>query len=468
MPDSVQQDPRYAQAVHFVQLGNQYVDVQDYAQAAQYFGKAANLLPDHPEPICRLAAALASAKREQEAIDVLNQTLTHHPDWTDAHYTMGRVLEDKGDFEGAIASYRKALQLKPKHVDALFRIACSQKFREQDQPLVDTLLALLKDPAMPAQFAVQLHQALAKAYDDLKQPKSAMAHADEARRLAKSVPGGYWLPGRTDIVKQALEPSRQTFTRAFFDEQKAIGAETHKPVLIVGMLRSGTTLLDHLLTSHSEITSIGESKFWSLVARRAEKALNANDLTFVKQVQIEYETLLGSADPNAQRVIDKAPLNFPYVGIAHTLFPNARIIHTKRHPVDIALSLYLTPQVWIGPLAQDRRSIVDFYRMYDEYMALWRQVLPSDRFLEVQYEDLVADKEGTLRKVVSFLGLDWDDACLHHEANERIVNTPSRWQVRQPVYKSSVARWRTYGPWLDEFADLLTPEERASIDAARA
>lgn len=175
----------------------------------------------------------------------------------------------------------------------------------------------------------------------------------------------------------------------------------------------------------------------------------------LRAAAIEYLELLEQSNPGSPRVTDKMPLNFTSLGLVHLLFPNARIIHSRRNPIDTCLSVYMTPFEGGSEFFYDRQSIVDAYREYQRMMAHWRKTLPQDRFLEIDYEELVRDKEAVTRTMVSFCGLEWDDVCMRHQENTRSVRTPSWWQVRQPVYSTSIDRWRVYEPWLREFEALL-------------
>ena len=163
------------------------------------------------------------------------------------------------------------------------------------------------------------------------------------------------------------------------------------------------------------------------------------------------------------RVTDKMPNNFLYLGVIHLAFPKARIIHCRRHPVDNCLSLYMTPSRNPGPMVQSRDTIMFAYENYLRLMEHWQNTLSPEIFLDVDYESLIGKREQTTREIIKFCGLPWSDTCMHPEKNDRMVSTPSLWQVRQPIYKSSVHRWRNYEPWLGPFRKLLTESELRNI-----
>jgi Sulfotransferase family len=202
----------------------------------------------------------------------------------------------------------------------------------------------------------------------------------------------------------------------------------------------------------------GELPFWeeSAASFRADQD-GRIDPAWVTRVADEYRQILAGISPTALRITDKKPNNFNFIGLIHSVFPRARIIHCRRHPVDTCLSIYFQSFARRIDFAYDRGDLVACYRAYLKLMEHWRSILPADAFLEIQYEDLVADRETLTRKIIAFCGLPWDDACLHSNRNRREVRTASVWQARQPVYRTSVERWRRYEPWLGQLRELLSP-----------
>jgi len=245
------------------------------------------------------------------------------------------------------------------------------------------------------------------------------------------------------------------FTAEFFSRNAALGCDWEVPILILGMLRFGTTLIEQILSSHPDVAAGGELAFWGERAAGFRIESGNIDRAWVEAAAREYRVLLTDISPTARRVTDKRPQNFHYVALIHAVFPRARIIHCRRHPVDTCLSIYFQSFARRMDFAYDRADLLSFYRQYSRLMAHWRDVLPADRLFEVQYEELVADRELWTRRMIGFCGLDWDEACLHSERNQRPLRTASVWQARQPVYGTSVARWRHYEPWLGPLGSLL-------------
>ncbi len=305
-----------------------------------------------------------------------------------------------------------------------------------------------------------LHYALGKALDDIGDYAAAIRHFDQANSIcAKRLR----LARRTINRKQhAANVDRliSHFTREFFQRHAEVGSVTELPILIVGMIRSGTTLTEQILSSHPSIGAAGELRFWgdrgTLIGDASAGLLEP---PAVRRLAEDYVALLQGLAPGVVRVIDKMPTNFLLLGLIHLVLPRARIIHCRRDPVDTCLSIYATPYQNLPDFAHDKANIVFYYQQYLRLMAHWRAVLPAESMLEVDYEELIADREATSRRVVAFCGLPWDDACLRHESNARSIRTPSQWQARQPIYRRSVARWRHYEPWLGAFRDLMAADE---------
>jgi hypothetical protein len=178
------------------------------------------------------------------------------------------------------------------------------------------------------------------------------------------------------------------------------------------------------------------------------------DPVWMRETQAAYQARLGQISTTARRITDKLPQNFQNVGLLHTAFPKARVIHCRRNPTDTCLSIYFTNFSNRIDFSFDRELIVAYYQQYSRLMEHWRKVLPSSCLLEIKYEELVAAPEPVIRRMIDFCGLEWDDACLRPEQNQRVVKTASLWQARQPIYETSVSRWRRYEPWLGVFNKL--------------
>ena len=233
--------------------------------------------------------------------------------------------------------------------------------------------------------------------------------------------------------------------------------------MIAGLPRSGTTLIEQILSSHPEIAAGGELDYWNaLNASSREDPLSvAATAEATRRLADDYLAALGAFSPGAKRVTDKAVTNFFDLGVIHRVFPNATLIHSRRHPIDVALSIFTTNFGVSYSFASDRGDLVCYITQYQRLMAHWREALPPDRFVEAEYEALVADPEPHTRRLVAACGLEWNEACLAPHRNTRRIKTASLWQARQPIYRTSVERWRRYEPWLGELRELLSEPDAA-------
>lgn len=425
-------------------------------EAEQCFARALAALPDSAQGRLNLARVFAEVGRLDAADACARGAIAADPNAGDAHHLRGEILRQLGRFDDAVASFGRALALQPARSDAHLGIAFSKRMTEADAPMSESMASLLGVDGLPERDRANLHYALGKASDDRGDYGGAMRHFDEANGIAAA---RLKQSGRSIDRRQHSENIDRliaTFTPDFLARHADLGAATELPIFIVGMIRSGTTLIEQIVASHPQVGGGGELRFWgdrgACIGDVQAGVLHAAE---ARELTTGYCRLLQSIAPAARRVTDKMPTNFLLLGLIHLLLPRARIVHCRRHPVDNALSMFFTPYTRSPDFAHDRGNLVFYYEQYVRVMAHWRAALPSDRLLEVDYEEVVADRERAARRIVAFCGLDWDDACLRHQDNPRTVATPSLWQARQPLYRTSVARWRNYEAWLGEFRRLL-------------
>jgi hypothetical protein len=233
-----------------------------------------------------------------------------------------------------------------------------------------------------------------------------------------------------------------------------LGSGDATPVLIIGMPRSGTTLVEQIVSMHPEVGAGGELNFWNQRGP-AWSGSAADEDAFLAKAAADYLGVLRAIAPTAARVTDKMPFNFLWAGLIHVAFPRAIIIHCRRAAVDTALSIHQTHFHPSMPFPTGGSELVAYFHSYQRLINHWRSVLPADRFIDVDYEDLTRAPEPVIRRIIAACGVAWHDACLRPESNPRAVKTPSKWQTRQPIYGTSVARWRRYEPWLGSLRALL-------------
>jgi Flp pilus assembly protein TadD len=399
------------------------------------------------------ARALLTENRDEEAEKVLQKTLTVDPANAMAHDLLGNLLSELGRFDEARDCFERAITIAPLLAGSYYDLVRCRRITTDDANLMQQMQAALATPGLEAGQRHRLHLALGKAADDLGDYAAAMQHfdaADGVRRASSSF----------DSAEFAVEVDRliARCTPERIARAAAGGRADAMPVLIIGMPRSGTTLVEQIVSSHPEVGAGGEMNFWNErgVAWHAQSGVApASEAPFLAKAAGDYLRVLRSAAPHKARVTDKMPFNFLWAGLIHLALPRAAIIHCRRVAVDTALSIHQTHFHPGLAFPTGGHELVTYFRSYQRLTDHWRGVLPADRFLEVDYEELTRDPEPMIRRIIAACGLEWNEACLRPENNPRVVRTPSKWQTRQPINRNSVARWRRYEPWLGPLRALL-------------
>jgi tetratricopeptide (TPR) repeat protein len=394
------------------------------------------------------ARALLTEDRNHEAELVLRKTLTLDPGNAMAHDLLGSLLAEFGRFDEARQCFERAIAHAPLLAGCYYDLVrCRPVAREEG--LIPVMQAALSTPGLEAAQRVRLHLAVGKVADDLGDYQLAMQQfdaADELRRSTLSFDSGAF---DREIDQMISRCTPEAIARASAD-----GNSDKTPILIVGMPRSGTTLVEQIISNHPGVGAGDELHFWNQRGADWHRS-GVTDSNFLERAAEDYLHRLHSIAPRALRVTDKMPFNFLWAGLIHMAFPQATIIHCRRSAVDTALSIHQTHfhPALVFPTGGD--ELVRYFKSYEKLTGHWRRVLPPDRFVEVDYEELTRAPEPVIRRVIAACGLDWHDACLRPESNPRAVRTPSKWQARQPIHRNSVARWRRYEPWLGPLRALI-------------
>jgi tetratricopeptide (TPR) repeat protein len=397
------------------------------------------------------ARALLTEDRNQEAEQVLRRTLTRDPKNAMAHDLLGNLLTEFGRFDEARQCFERAIALAPLLAGCYYDLVRCRPVTSEDDGLLQQMEAALDTPGLETAQRARLHLALGKAADDLGDYALAMQHfdaADAVRRSSLSF----------DSAAFAIEIDRliARCTPEWIARESELGSCDATPVLILGMPRSGTTLVEQIVSNHPEVGAGGELHFWNERGAAWHRSdATGTDTPFLAKAAADYLGVLRTIAPKAARVTDKMPFNFLWAGLIHVAFPRAVIIHCRRAAVDTALSIHQTHFHPSLAFPTGGAELVMYFRSYQRLTDHWRSVLPADRFLDVDYEELTRAPEPVIRRIIAACGLTWHDACLRPESNPRAVNTPSKWQARQPIYRNSVARWRRYEPWLGPLRPLV-------------
>ena len=500
--------PDRAKAQSLFSRGNKLIEQGAHAEAAALYEQAVGLDPSHAEALNNLGSALSHLGRQEEAEQCFREAIAQKPGFSDPHANLGVLLRQKSYLADSEALLRRALKLRPTDVDARINLgltlvlrgrlrdarACFAKVLKSAPRNVRALVGMGQIAAAEGRFdeaettfrrVIEINPRTTNAWAALALTRK-MTNADgESFKSAETLAAGAIHPleeaqlrfaiGKyrddinefaeafknfkrgNELLKAAAEPydrkERSRFIdgliRAYSREAMARigapGSSSAKPVFVVGMPRSGTTLAEQIIASHPAAYGVGELDFWN--SPRLKEAVDAQGTlseTARPSVAQEYLRTLESFSKTASRIVNKAPVNSDLLGLIYSVFPNARVIYMQRDAIDTCLSCYFQPFLTGVNFAFDLSDLVHYYREHQRMMAHWRAVLPPGFILDVPYEGLVADQETWSRKMLDFIGLEWDARVLQFHTNRRQVTSASAWQVRQQVYRSSVARWHNY------------------------
>ncbi len=463
------------------------------AEARGLLEHALQLRPQHIKACAGLARCLADLDQRDQALQLLQAGIERSPDSAEAWCQLGTLASEEGDGERAEQAFERALSLRPGFTEpmvglaslalerghqpqavalleqalagapdnhgARYHLAQARKARPGDDNLaqMETLLAAAAT-ASPAR-RIALHYGLGKGYDELGDYARAFAHFEQGARLKRET-----FNYSSEADEARIEAIIQHFDAPRLRALEGLGDPSDLPIFVLGMPRSGTTLTEQVLASHPQVAGAGELHDLMRILQAplpGEPGLpypanlaraSASDMAARGQ---HYLEALRRHGPGARRITDKLPANYMGAGLIPAMLPNARIIHVRRDPVDTCLSCFTRLFSEHQEATYDLAELGRHYRHYARLMAHWRQVMPAGSMLEVRYEDLVADLPGQTARMLTFCDLPWDDACLAFHRNERSIRTASVTQVRQPLYSSSVERWRQYEAYLGPLLEAL-------------
>jgi Flp pilus assembly protein TadD len=460
--EAVRLAPLHAQTHN--DLGGVLLARGDTEEAASYLREALRLDPACSDAHNNLGVALRDLGRIDEAMGHFREVLRLKPDSPTARNNIGFTLEAQGHPGEALAEFQEALRLEPNNSMALLALSALSLADHYDftDDELGRLAILAARPDLPGDERSRVHFALARAKDRAGAHDEAFTHyrrGNELRKAAAALSGFTYDPA---AHRRLVDQLAAVFTPDWFEQTRSFGSESEVPVFVVGMMRSGTTLAEQILASHPQVFGAGElSEVGRLVGalpalvpggRAYPECLDALDAATARSLAERHLRRLGELGGAAARVIDKQPFNFQHLGLIATLFPRARIVHCRRDPIDTCVSCFVQYFGKPHPFALDLTHLGHYYREYERLMAHWRRVLPVPVF-ELRYEELTADQEAVSRRLVEFCGLEWDERCLRFHETRRPVRTASTLQVRRPMYRTSVGRWKRYeshlGPLLE-------------------
>ncbi|MDP6343904.1 MAG: sulfotransferase, partial [Alphaproteobacteria bacterium] len=424
--------------------------------AAAHFRQAIAHGADDGETHYSLGNLLREMAQLEAAADCYRQAIARRPDHAESHNQLGMTLQEFGQFDEAVACYETALQLNPGFGAAHHNLGALRTFVAGDAR-IDHMQELVDDPATAEADAAPLLFALGKAYGDLGQHGRSFDCFLRGNRLKR---GTVEYDGAE--LADTVARLRATFDGELFERFAGAGCPSDLPIFVVGMPRSGTTLVEQIIASHPAVHGAGELPYLIWLGRKlptwlaAGRAIPEDERAIWRDLGEEYLAALRAHAPSMAHITDKLPNNFLRIGLIQMILPNATIVHCQRSPMDTCLSCFTLLFSEGQPFSYDLAELGHFYRQYEALMSHWRTVLPG-RFLDLRYEDLLSDLEGQARRLIDHCGLAWDDRCLNFHQTERTVRTASLAQVRQPIYTSSRGRWRRYEHHLGPLIDALGP-----------
>ena len=445
--------PESAEAHH--NLGNAWRSQERLDQAIDSYRRALELQPDFAIAHASLGTALRLAGRssEAEASFLRAQELT--PDSAMVCAAMAELRADQGQITPAEKLYRRAIELDAQCAEAWVGLARLRKQTRDDANWLTEAQRVARS-GLPIKKELLLRYAVGKALDDVGNHDLAFSNYRRANELNKR----HMMPYDRPQVMQVVELIIKNQNAKWLQQAANDGVRSERPVFIVGMLRSGTTLVEQILASHPAVVGAGELPYWNaaMVDGGPDVLARGAHGHPLAELARRYLESLPAGSGDTRRVIDKTPGNFLHLGLIHAALPEARIIHMRRHPIDTCLSIYFQHLEAFHNYASDLEDLAHYYTQYQRLMQHWRSVLPASVFLEVAYEELVADTETCARRMLEFIGLPWHPQCLEFHKTERTVLTASKWQVRGAINNSAVGRWRAYQKFLAPLLGLIEPQ----------
>ncbi|MBD3265518.1 tetratricopeptide repeat protein [bacterium] len=447
--NAIKHNPRSIEA--YCNLSETLLDLNRPHSAIKTIKQAVRLSPRHPRVYLTYSAILSKLDRQEEAVAPLRKALQVQPGFTDAYSELGRVFFEMGKFKQATTALRQAIRINPLNFQAYFYLA-NMAAKSMDDELLKRLQFLFHRKPLPPRDKILLAFTLGRLYNARAQYDKAFPHWHMGNQLQRQE------------IHFSLQTARNFFhdvmnecTKDLLSQHFGGGFPSPRPIFIVGMPRSGTTLVEQILSNHSHVHGGGENPILAnilntipkrygtrMIYPQCIKDLPSRALYELGETYCRHIAKLSAAN----RVTCKTPQYFMHLGLVSLILPHAKIIHCRRHPLDVCLSCYsLLFRDSSMNFSYDLQDLVGYYRLYQQMMKHWRQVLPIP-ILDIAYEDLVSHPEPLTRALLDFCELPWEDECLQFHTSERAVKTASLAQVRQPMYHSSIHRWKHFEQYL--------------------
>jgi len=413
--------------------------------------RALKLKPPYLEARISLGQSLVLLNRLAEARDCYEKALRSAPRHAAALVGLGKIEALEGRFPTAESAFQRALEVEPGASYAWAALVWLRRMTPADSAWLKRAEEIAASGLAPPDECT-LRFAMGKYCDDVGDFARAFRNYQRANELHRMRAQPY----DREVHARFVDDLVKIYTPEALARPQGGASDSERPVFVVGMPRSGTSLVEQIIASHPAAHGAGELEFWLTAVRKHETAIRQSlpSESLRGKLASDYLRVLASHSREATRVIDKAPINSDYLGLVHSAFPRARFIYLRRDPIDSCLSCYFQQFAPTMNFTMDLTDLANYYREHHRLVVHWRSALPSGTLLEVPYAELVADQEKWSRTILDFVGLPWDERCLDFHKTERAVTTASQWQVRQKIYSSSVGRWRNYQKFIGPLLSL--------------
>ena len=436
-------------------LGLVHGYLSDYIKAIECYDKALKIKPNFLNALINKAQLKEKLNLNDDAIKILKTAINYYPNDYFLHYTIATMYQFLGNFRNCNLHYQKALSIKPNATEIYRLISMTKKYIKNDKDF-EIFDNKLKDINLTEIQKMHLYFALGKAFDDVKDFDNSFLNYKKGNDIKDKLLKFKLKPDETRLIN-----IKNSFVTKFnnLSLQNKIDKNL---IFIVGMTRSGTTLIEQVLSAHDDVTAAGELPFLvDAIDKEFKKKENVLDLDEVSEknlvnIQNYYLGRIKEYNFSEKFIIDKAPLNFKWVGFIKKVFPNSYIINCNRDPMDICWSNY--KQYYSSNnlgFAYNLKNIANFYNLYEEFMKFWQSILDEEGLLSIKYEIFTENFEEEVKKLLKFCNLEWNEKCIEFYKNKSSVSTASLAQVRQPIYKTSVAAWENYSSYLEDLKNTL-------------
>ena len=438
-------------------LGNVYKNLKNFELAEKTFAEALNLNPNFINALVNLGSVNFELNKYEDAIELYNKALSLNDNVPMAHYNLGLVYQSLGNFDKSKFHFKELLKNNPTITAADKIMSRYTRYTHDLDEHLESMKKKLINLKLTDIEKINLLFALGKAYEDLKDYKKSFNYLKEGNFLKKKI-------SKYDIEKDIFFFQELKSFFESIDFKKDNKLETQKQIVfIVGMPRSGTSLVEQILSSHSKVYGAGELSYIEDIVKKeffkenkliTNKLEQINDINFLTKLSNQYNSSINDYKYEEKIVTDKAPLNFRYIGLIKLILPNSKIIHCSRSPKDNCLSLYKNFFDENLNFSYDQNDLSKFYKEYTDLMNFWNKSIPQ--FIHnIKYENLISDSENEIKNLLSFCNLDWEKSCLEFYKNKRAVKTVSSAQVRKSFYNSSVDSYKNYERFLTDLNSSL-------------